>query len=94
MTTKPKKVRYYKEDYLQYSFIKSQSNRTSMPIIQKKISNKVIKPSRLKDYFKRFHSEHVDKNVEFFRKRRDGKTKQVKYQTCSRSLHKVLKIDN
>ena len=26
----------------------------------------------------RFHSEYVDKNVEFFRKRRDEKTKQCK----------------
>ena len=39
MTTKPKKVRYYKEDYLQYGFIKNQSNKTQpLSIFKKKPS--------------------------------------------------------
>ena len=37
-----------------------------------------MKPSLLKDHLKNVHSEHLYKDVEFFRKRRNERTKQRK----------------
>ena len=79
-TSSKKKVRAYKQEYLHFGFIENESNKTQPLCIlcEKTFSNEAMKPSRLKGHLKSCHSEHLDKDLEFFRKRREERTKQGK----------------
>ena len=63
MSTTPQKTRFYKQDYLKFHFIENESNKAEPKCVlcDKTLSNEAMKPSRLKDHFKRVHSEHADK---------------------------------
>ena len=95
-TSSKKKVRAYKQEYLHFGFIENESNKTQPLCIlcEKTFSNEAMKPSRLKGHLKSFHSEHLDKDLEFSENVEKRVQNRVKSQTCSRNLHKVKMMDN
>ena len=73
-----RKCRQYSVDYLSYGFIPSPYN-CQLPmclLCDHVFSNEAMKPSRLKEHFSTKHSDHVNKDIEFFQHLKDKAIKQ------------------
>ncbi|XP_013913991.1 PREDICTED: zinc finger MYM-type protein 6-like [Thamnophis sirtalis] len=74
-----RKCRQYSTEHLKLRFIPSPSN-VQLPfcfLCEKTFSNEAMKPSRLKDYLVRIHSDKADKPVSFFQ------SLKAKFEGCS-----------
>ena len=76
-----RKCRQYSVDYLRYGFIPSPYNcRLPMCLLCDHLfSNEVFKPSGLKEDFSTKHSDHVNKDIAFFKHLKD---KAIKAPLC------------
>ena len=74
-TMKSTKKRQYQEDYIQYGFTSIVKNGLELPqcvICYKVLSAEAMKPSFLKRHFNGCHSDLVDKDVAYFKRKEKG----------------------
>ena len=74
-TIKSAKKRQYQEDYIQYGFTSIIKNGRELPqcvICYKVLSAEAMKPSFLKRHFNSCHSDLVDKDVAYFKRKEKG----------------------
>ena len=85
------KSRHYNQNYIQYGFIPSPSDKLKpMCLLCKKIlSNEAMKPSRLVYHLKNIHPDKADKNVSFFKDLRDGSKQNTIKHMFSKSVNNL-----
>ena len=69
------KKRKYNEEYLQYGFTDAKVNDEIVPqcvICYEKLSNHVLRPSRLKRHLETKHHSHQSKSLTFFQSKKDS----------------------